>query len=198
MSGIFLRSGYLDSARVARLSPFAERFYVHLLLITPGTGVFEVDYKILKERCFPNLDDVTAYQIRDWIIECKDAELLRIEKVSGQKFVIRVLRHESKHDADETSEEKTAKEPETCLSFNEFWDMYGRKIERRKCEMRYAKISETDRVKIKEVLPAYVAATPDVKYRKFPATWLNNRGWEDDISALSAVKTDTDAETEGF
>lgn len=198
MSGIFLRSGYLDSARVARLSPCAERFYVHLLLITPDCGVFEVDYSLLQKKCFPNIDTITSLDIRNWLVECVEADLIRIEKVDGAKFIIRVLRNQPKVESGKVVAENNVQTAETCFSFNEFWTMYGRKVERRKCEMRYAKISEKDREKIKSVLPAYIAATPDLKFRKYPATWLNNRGWEDDISAVSAEKTDIVTEAEGF
>jgi hypothetical protein len=198
MSGIFLRSGYLDSARVARLSPHAERFYVHLLLITPDCGVFEVDYILLQKKCFPNIDTITSLDIRNWLIECVEADLIRIEKVDGAKFIIRVLRHQPKVETGKVVAKNNTQTDETCFSFNEFWAMYDRKVERRKCEMRYAKISEKDRAKIKSVLPAYIAATPDLKFRKYPATWLNNRGWEDDISAVSAENNGTIQKAEGF
>jgi hypothetical protein len=198
MSGIFLRKGYLDSARVARLSPPAERFYVHLLLITPDCGVFEVDYELLLKRCFPNINMISAFDIRDWLTECINADLIRIEKVDGAKFIIRVLRHQPKVEPEKTPTENNVQTAGTCFSFNEFWQMYGRKVEKRKCEMRYAKISEADRKKIKEFLPAYIAATPDLKFRKYPATWLNNRGWEDDISAVSAENNGKPGKTEGF
>lgn len=198
MSGIFLRSGYLDSARVARLSPCAERFYVHLLLITPDCGVFEVDYSLLQKKCFPNIDTITSLDIRNWLVECVEADLIRIEKVDGAKFIIRVLRHQPKVESGKVVAENNTQTSETCFSFNEFWTMYNRKVERRKCEMRYAKISEKDREKIKSVLPAYIAATPDLRFRKYPATWLNNRGWEDDISAVSAENNGTIQKAEGF
>lgn len=198
MSGIFLRSGYLDSPRVANLSPMAERFYVHLLLITPDCGILEVDYELLKNRCFPKLDKISAFDIRDWLIECINSDLIRIEKTCGQKFFIRVLRNQRKAEIESTVQ-KNDMPTGTCLSFNEFWDMYQKKVDRKKSEARFAKVSEADRRRIKEVLPAYIAATADVKFRKHPATWLNNRCWEDDISSISAMsETPVDRTAEGF
>lgn len=70
---------------------------------------------------------------------------------------------------------------ETCLTFDEFWNMYGKKIERVKCEKIYAKIKEDDREKIKNHVPVYVASTPEVQYRKNPQTYLNGHCWEDEI-----------------
>lgn len=70
---------------------------------------------------------------------------------------------------------------ETCLTFDEFWNMYGKKVERVKCEKIYAKIKEADREKIKEHVSVYVASTPDPQYRKNPQTYLNGHCWEDEI-----------------
>ena len=69
----------------------------------------------------------------------------------------------------------------TVFAFDEFWNAYGKKVERAKCEKLYAKISEKDREKIKAHVPKYVAATPDVQYRKNPQTYINGKCWEDEI-----------------
>lgn len=70
--------------------------------------------------------------------------------------------------------------PESIYPFEDFWRDYGRKIDRRKCESLYRKISEKDRALIKERLPAYIAATPDIQFRKHPSTWLNGACWNDE------------------
>ncbi|MGE4300863.1 MAG: hypothetical protein AB7F40_04580 [Victivallaceae bacterium] len=71
----------------------------------------------------------------------------------------------------------------SAFSFEEFWELYGKKVDRAKCEKLYAKVSEADRGMIKVTLPAYVASTPDVQFRKHPQTWLNGKCWNDEISA---------------
>lgn len=78
--------------------------------------------------------------------------------------------------------------PASVLPFSEFWDMYGHKIERKKCEKIYAKLSEPVRATIKEKLPLYVASTPDVNYRKHPQTWLNGECWNDEIHSRKPQK----------
>ena len=70
---------------------------------------------------------------------------------------------------------------ESVFPFEEFWEVYGKKVERMKCERIYARISEADRQIIRDRLPAYVASTPDVTYRKNPQTYLNGRCWNDEI-----------------
>jgi hypothetical protein len=59
--------------------------------------------------------------------------------------------------------------------------MYGKKVERMKCEKIYARIKEADREKIKQHVPVYVESTPDPQYRKNPQTYLNGHCWEDEI-----------------
>lgn len=74
-------------------------------------------------------------------------------------------------------------QPQTCLTFEQFWDMYGKKIDREKCRKRFAKVPETDRATIARVLPVYVGSTPEVAYRKNPLTWLNGQCWHDEMQA---------------
>lgn len=78
----------------------------------------------------------------------------------------------------------------TCLSFSEFWDLYQKKVGKEKAEKAYSKVKENDRDTIKEKLPQYVQATPDVQYRKDPTTWLNGKCWNDEI----VKKGETDGE----
>lgn len=70
---------------------------------------------------------------------------------------------------------------ETCLTFEKFWDLYGKKVDKEKCCKRYAKVTEKDREIIAKVLPVYVASTPEVTYRKNPLTWLNGQCWRDEM-----------------
>lgn len=69
----------------------------------------------------------------------------------------------------------------TIFSFDEFWNAYGKKVDRAKCERLYAKVKEEDRAKIKTHVPKYVTSTPDVQYRKNPQTYLNGKCWNDEI-----------------
>lgn len=70
---------------------------------------------------------------------------------------------------------------ESCFSFSDFWEAYGKKTGRKKAEQRYAKVKEADRALIRENLPAYIAATPNITYRKNPLTWLNGECWNDEL-----------------
>jgi hypothetical protein len=76
------------------------------------------------------------------------------------------------------------------ILFDRFWDLYGKKTSRAKCEPKFNKLSEADKNKILEVLPDYVASTPDKKYRKDPQTWLNGKCWNDEIQKQMVFSVD--------
>lgn len=83
----------------------------------------------------------------------------------------------NKNDKNENNEKNN-----TVLSFSEFWDLYDKKRgDKTKLEKKYNGINEEDRKKIMAHVKAYKLAQPDKQFRKDPATYLNNRGWEDEI-----------------
>ena len=57
----------------------------------------------------------------------------------------------------------------------------GRRFNRDKCFAKWKKLNAEDKAKIKIHVPAYVASTPDMQYRKHPLTYLNNKSWNDEI-----------------
>lgn len=66
-------------------------------------------------------------------------------------------------------------------TFKEFWDAYGKKVDRPKCLKRWGKIPQVEREKIMLHVEQYVASTPDIQYRKNPSTYLNNESWNNEI-----------------
>lgn len=73
-------------------------------------------------------------------------------------------------------------EIETCFSFDEFWNSYGKKVDSKKCRDKYEKISEENREVIKLTVSEYVNSNQDVKFRKNPFTYLNGECWNDQIT----------------
>lgn len=65
--------------------------------------------------------------------------------------------------------------------FENFWDAYAKKQDRTKCERKWANLKDEEREEIMKHVPRYVASTPDIQFRKHPATYLNNRSWENEI-----------------
>ena len=66
--------------------------------------------------------------------------------------------------------------------FDEFWETYNKKNDREACEKKFKKLSENEKELIWGHVPKYVSSTPDKQYRKNPATYLNNKCWNDEIT----------------
>jgi len=66
-------------------------------------------------------------------------------------------------------------------SFEKFWDLYDKKVDRKKSLYKWKGLKEYEREEIIKITPAYVRANPERKYRKNPVTFFNNRSWEDEI-----------------
>jgi hypothetical protein len=81
----------------------------------------------------------------------------------------------------ESSKDNSLKK-DSDSEFERFWDLYDKKTgDKTKIRNKFLKLSKTDRAKIFETLPAYVASTPEKRFRKNPETYLNNKSWNDEI-----------------
>lgn len=67
------------------------------------------------------------------------------------------------------------------IDFSVFWDLYGKKIERKSCERKWDKLSLETQEKIIETLPAFKDYISDKKYLPHPETYLNGERWNDEI-----------------
>ncbi len=65
-------------------------------------------------------------------------------------------------------------------TFGDWWEAYGKKVDRAKCERKWASLTQNEREQAYRHTEAYVIATPDVQYRRHPATYLNNANWNDE------------------
>jgi hypothetical protein len=80
----------------------------------------------------------------------------------------------------EEGEEQNKKE-NTCFSFDDFWKMYDKKVDSKKCKEKYEKLTDVQRAKIKQTLPSYLATIKDKQFQKNPSTYLHNECWNDEI-----------------
>lgn len=64
--------------------------------------------------------------------------------------------------------------------FDKFWDLYNKKIGTKDAKAKFLKLPMADIDKILLTLPHYLKSTPDLKFRKHPVTYLNQRTWEDE------------------
>jgi hypothetical protein len=132
----------------------------------------------------------TEIQIIKWE-DYQEAESTSERKVKAKRTPI-----ESQHDTDPTpvetnkndnnsNNDKNEKNDNNIAAlwplFDDFWDKYDHKQDRAKCEKHWKKINQEAREKIMMHLDLYIPATPDKKYRKHPATYLNNKSWENEV-----------------
>lgn len=68
------------------------------------------------------------------------------------------------------------------IEFDLFWNLYDKKVgEKGKLIKKWENLNSVEREKIMAYIPAYKLAQPDKKFRKDPATFLNNKSWNDEL-----------------
>jgi len=91
-----------------------------------------------------------------------------------------------KRNANETQtnpieERKENKEEKRIKSFNEFWDIYDKKVDAKKCKEKFLKLTDDEVSIILNVVEKYVNSKTDKQYIKNPLTWLNGKCWNDEL-----------------
>jgi hypothetical protein len=66
-------------------------------------------------------------------------------------------------------------------SFEDFWNLYDKKIDRPACERKWKGLKQRDKEAVMDYIPAYKAANPDKQYRKNPESFFNAKAWENEI-----------------
>lgn len=211
---------WTTSEAVDRLSLGAEVFYIRLIMKADDYGNYTANPKLLKAALFP-LRDVTPNQVAKWVEECADAQIIVLYHVDGKEYInipkfgqrLRQMRSTCPQPADnpltsggqltvngrpetKRNEEEVETETEGAArlwpTFEDFWEKYQKKVDRHKCEKKWGKVAQPDREKIMEHLERYIRSTPDVKFRRDPATYLNNRSWENEIITNGTAKITRD------
>ena len=78
------------------------------------------------------------------------------------------------------------KEVKDEYTFERAWNLYDKKVGcKAKLEKKWNSMSQKDRKAAIEYIPLYVIATEDKKYRKNFQTFLNQRGWEDELIGVT-------------
>lgn len=74
------------------------------------------------------------------------------------------------------------KEVKDEYTFERAWNLYEKKVGcKSKLEKKWNSMSKKDRKAAIEYIPLYVLSKPDKQYRKNFQTFLNQRGWEDEL-----------------
>lgn len=75
------------------------------------------------------------------------------------------------------------------ISFDDFWNLYDKKVSRDNSEKKWNRLSDKDRELIMQFIPKYKVHQPDKKFRKDPLTFFNNKTWLDEIENTTVKKT---------
>ena len=141
-------------------------------------------------NCFDLLSELKANEI----INISDDEKITIKFLDEQmeKFSdISIKRSESgKLKGKAKAEQKLSKSSSIALykdkirkdniniPFFEFWEKYNKKEgSKRNCEKKWNKLSDSDRQKIIETIPAFLSKIKDKQYQPYPETYLNQERW---------------------
>lgn len=68
------------------------------------------------------------------------------------------------------------------VDFNEFWNLYGRKVGDKKGAIKkWEKLTKQTKDMIMEILPEWKKQFSNVQYQPFPETFLNQERWNDEF-----------------
>lgn len=71
------------------------------------------------------------------------------------------------------------------IDFSAFWDLYNKKVGAKdKCESKWNKLTDAEREKIMQTLPAFLSSIKDKQFQPYAETYLNQKRWNDDLSAV--------------
>jgi hypothetical protein len=118
--------------------------------------------------------------------------LKSVEQDTTNSTSVKSVQHRSTNPTDNVNDNVNVNDNEIKKNyFEQFWNLYDKKVERKSCYNKFIKLDLKVIEKIINVVPFYVKSTPEVKYRKNPETWINGECWNDEIK-------ETDKKEEGY
>jgi len=89
----------------------------------------------------------------------------------------------NKNEKNENNEKKEEEEEKIInIDFLDFWDLYNKKQgDKESCENKWNKLKDIDRQKIIDTLPVFLSKIKDKQFQPLPATYLNQKRWNDEI-----------------
>lgn len=97
---------------------------------------------------------------------------------------------QNKHDTNKTNKKE-------IFSFNDFWKLYPNKNAKTKCEEKWNKLKDDEKLKIKETIQVFIKHKPFESYNHpNPLTYLNQKRWEDEINIETSFVSENELEVE--
>lgn len=198
-----LRESIRISESIDQLSAFEENFFYRLMVSVDDHGYFDARPRALSKTLYP-LKDVRDCQIKDTLRKLSSAGLVQFFRREDGKLFVRLTnwdRYQGQQSttpeaetADQDKPKKAAPKPRVSkLSepmkkrFDRFWAVYPRKVGKGKAEDSFAKYKPDDA--LTDTMIQAVEATKKTdqwqrdggQFIPHPATWLNQRRWEDEV-----------------
>lgn len=108
-----------------------------------------------------------------------------IKKAANEIFKAKIIDVEVlsfMHDAAIEKIKELASCKEKAIPFQIFWDEYDKKVgDSIKIQKKWVSLSNKNQAEIMDYLPEYKKAQPNKAYRKNPSTFLNQKGWKDEL-----------------
>lgn len=156
-----------------------------------GRRLVRIDggFVVLNWEKYRARDYTSAERSRRWREKSKQSDTVatRCNTVSTRSGTQAEAEAEAEMENTRTRRGAATKRPEPpgIALFPRFWAAYDKKRSRVVAEKSWAKaVSGLSVGEVEAIIAAagaYAASTPDKAYRKDPATWLNQRCWEDEI-----------------
>ena len=123
-------------------------------------------------------------------VEQKSTKSTSVESVEQTSTNVNKINSNSNSNSNSSSNKKNNinNSAKAESDFLKFWNLYGKKTGKEKSFSIFKRLKDSERQEIFEALPAYIAATPDLIYRKNPQTWLNGKHWKDEIITSGQTK----------
>tara|TARA_R100001244_G_C5162287_1_gene131103 strand:+ start:256 stop:999 length:744 start_codon:yes stop_codon:yes gene_type:complete len=108
--------------------------------------------------------------------------LSNINKPLNKALDKALIKHGSKQRESISSIDKQEnKEQNNNIEFNVFWDLYNKKVgSKDDCNKKWNKLKDSEREKVINTLPSFLSKIKDKKYQPFPATYLNQKRFNDE------------------
>ena len=80
---------------------------------------------------------------------------------------------------------------ELNIPFEDFWNLYDKKVDRKSAEPKWGRLTDEERIKAMKHIPLYLKEYPEKKFRKDPQTYLNNKSFDNEIIMYSKPQEST-------
>ena len=169
----------LTNAFLNQFTPTEQLVMIQLLLSADEYGTVEFsDRKVSRDTDVPYQQVRTIHQrlLREKVITNAQSNAATNAR---QNFVTFCKCDSYKGFKKPTNAQSNA-DANALKSFEDIWNLYGKKVGRNKALVKkWCNLTDEDRRKIFDFVPAYVALTEE-SYRKQFSTFLNQRAWENE------------------